>query len=122
MLPVSVAHVAVVRMELPDQQVLPATAHGTRLGADDRKIARDQVVGGNSAGDRRRSGVLPAMTGLAPVWMFGARLDVRRCQQLPAHLTMIPFRCRRDGDLRGRPRRWARAESPVETPLARRPS
>jgi len=72
-LPVSVAHVAVMRVELPDQQVVPAAAHGTVLGTDEWQIARDRVVAGNAARGRGGSAVLPAMTGRAPVRMLGAR-------------------------------------------------
>jgi len=82
MVPVAVAQVAVVRMKPPDEQVLSATAHGTFRRSDERQIARNRVIFRDFACDRRRSRVLPAMTGGASVRVLGARL--RDHDQMPA--------------------------------------
>lgn len=109
--PLSVAHVAVMTVELSDQQVGPAAAYRTICSADERQIAGDLIVGGNLAGDCRRSGVLPAMTGSAPMRMLGVSPGIRRHR----------VRCRHAADLHAQPRRRVRAAAPVETPPARRP-
>src|SRR6185369_10488434 len=70
-LPLSIAHVAVVRVELSDQQIAPPAAHRTIRRAHERQIAGDPIVGRNRAGDRRRPIVLPSMAGRAPMRMFG---------------------------------------------------
>jgi hypothetical protein len=119
--PFSIAHVAVVRVELSDQQIAPPAAHRTIRRADERQIAGDPVVGRNFAGDRRRSIVLPSMAGRAPMRVFGARRQVQRRDWLRAHDT-ARVRCRRAGGLRAPPRRLGRAPLPAETPPAHRPS
>jgi len=72
MIPVTVAQVAVVRMKLSDEQVLPTAAHGAIRGGHERQIARDRIGRRDLALGRGSTGVLPAMTGRAAVRMLDA--------------------------------------------------
>jgi hypothetical protein len=110
--PFSVAHVAVVRVQLSGQQVGPPAAHWTFRRADDREVSQNLIVGGDLAGGRARAGVLPSMTGCAPVRMLdaGTELDGHR------------VRGRHAEDLHAPHRRWARAASPDETPPPHHPA
>src|SRR5437867_3720206 len=83
-------------MGLSDQQIAPAGAHGAILGTYERQIARDRIVARDAAGGRRRSAVLPAMTGLASMRMLRARLHLERCHQLRprSHLATIASEAR----------------------------
>src|SRR5262245_20333596 len=81
-IPVAVAQVAVVRMKPSDEQVLPAAAHGTLRGRHERQIAGDGIIGRDRALQRRRAGVLPAVTGGAAMRMLGPWL--RDHDQSPA--------------------------------------
>src|SRR5215831_16552954 len=89
--PVAVADIAVVRVALPDEEVVAAGTHGTILHVDERKIAQDRIVGRQRAGGGRRPIVLPAMAGRAAMRMLGARLQLGRYDELRfrSHLTSM---------------------------------
>src|SRR5882724_2392601 len=76
MIPVAPADVAVVRVDLPCEQLLTAGAQGTILRADERKVPR--IRDGNATGERGGSRMLPAVTGAASMRMFGVRTAHQR--------------------------------------------
>jgi hypothetical protein len=61
-LPVAFAQVAIVRVELADEQVFSPGAQRTVLGADERKISRTRFLRGDVTCQRGRPRVLPPVS------------------------------------------------------------
>jgi hypothetical protein len=70
-IPVAVAHVAVVCVTATHGHIVAARAHGTMFGADARKVS-GAVKGRDRTDDRGRASVLPAVTGLTSMRMAPA--------------------------------------------------
>src|SRR2546425_235778 len=59
MVPAALADVAIVRVEIPSEQVLASGAQGTIRGADERKVSSIRIVDRDFAGDGTRAQVHP---------------------------------------------------------------
>jgi len=69
MVPAALADVAIVRVEIPSEQVLASGAQGTIRGADERKVSSIRIVDSDFAGEGSRARMLPAVTFAASMRM-----------------------------------------------------
>jgi len=69
MVPRGLADVAIVRVEIPSEQVLASGAQGTIRGADERKVSSIRIVDRDFAGEGSRACMLPAVTFAASMRM-----------------------------------------------------
>ena len=74
MVPVALADVAVVRMEIPGEQLLASRTHRAIPGADERKAPQLRIVGRDFTGGGCGARVLPAVTLTASMRMTGVLL------------------------------------------------
>src|SRR5437667_9430076 len=87
----ALADVAIVRVEIPSEQVLASGAQGTIRGADERKVSSIRIVDRAFAGEGSRACMLPAVTFAASMRMSDVLIARQRlARRRPSSPASLP--------------------------------